>query len=229
MDEKAAVSEAKKAIIIQELVNGREFANQLLQLVRHNNCNVKFEDNNEGSFWVLRPFAEDLVKKILKSFTNTLLLFNTCDSHHHHIPITNSSSSNRRGCYKRKRNIETWEKDSPILVEDGHEWRKYGQKVTRNTKYLRNYYRCSHKYDEGCEAMKQEHQVPTVDDHILLELQQLAVPQYHEHVTTTTTTDHVLSSSLDDLFSSPEVESFEVDDDLILPCFDFDDFVHFGL
>jgi len=31
----------------------------------------------------------------------------------------------------------SWEKDSSILVEDGYVWRKYGQKMTLNAKYLR--------------------------------------------------------------------------------------------
>ncbi|XLR39309.1 hypothetical protein HN51_026461 [Arachis hypogaea] len=55
--------------------------------------------------------------------------------------------------------VPTWEKDSPILIEDGHEWRKYGQKMTMNSKYLRNYYRCSHKNDQGCPATKKVQQI----------------------------------------------------------------------
>ncbi|XP_027342951.1 WRKY DNA-binding transcription factor 70-like [Abrus precatorius] len=49
----------------------------------------------------------------------------------------------------------TWEKNSSILAEDGYAWRKYGQKMTMNAKYLRSYYRCTHKYDQSCPAIKQ--------------------------------------------------------------------------
>ncbi|WJX72441.1 hypothetical protein P8452_56325 [Trifolium repens] len=49
----------------------------------------------------------------------------------------------------------TWEKDSSILIEDGYEWRKYGQKKIMNAKYLRSYYRCSYKSEQDCAAMKQ--------------------------------------------------------------------------
>jgi hypothetical protein len=34
-------------------------------------------------------------------------------------------------------NAITWEKDSSILIEDGYEWRKYGQKKIMKAKYLR--------------------------------------------------------------------------------------------
>ncbi|XP_029126415.1 WRKY DNA-binding transcription factor 70 [Cajanus cajan] len=44
-------------------------------------------------------------------------------------------------------------------MEDGYVWRKYGQKITMNAKYLRSYYRCTHKYDEGCPAIKQVQRV----------------------------------------------------------------------
>jgi hypothetical protein len=34
-------------------------------------------------------------------------------------------------------NALTWEKGSSILIEDGYEWRKYGQKKIMKAKYLR--------------------------------------------------------------------------------------------
>lgn len=36
--------------------------------------------------------------------------------------------------------VPTWEKNSSILMEDGYTWRKYGQKMTMNAKYLRYIY-----------------------------------------------------------------------------------------
>nr|XP_043638458.1 WRKY DNA-binding transcription factor 70-like [Erigeron canadensis] len=38
--------------------------------------------------------------------------------------------------------------------EDGHQWRKYGQKDILNTKHKRNYYRCIYRFDQGCQATK---------------------------------------------------------------------------
>ncbi|KAL0450898.1 UNVERIFIED_CONTAM: putative WRKY transcription factor 70 [Sesamum latifolium] len=46
-------------------------------------------------------------------------------------------------------------KETGSLFEDGHAWRKYGQKVILNAKHPRNYFRCTHKFDQGCQATKQ--------------------------------------------------------------------------
>ncbi|KAL2331323.1 hypothetical protein Fmac_018904 [Flemingia macrophylla] len=155
----------------EELVEGRDAANQLLEILV-----CKSNTHHEGVEGLVLPFAEDLIRKVLRSFTNTLLLLNThndgSDEEVMYTTIKNVSSSvkctnpedknesckgffnakRRRGCHKR--NAPTWEKDSSILMEDGYVWRKYGQKMTMNAKYLRSYYRCTHKYNEGCPAIK---------------------------------------------------------------------------
>lgn len=40
-------------------------------------------------------------------------------------------------------------------VEDGHSWRKYGQKEILGAKHPRGYYRCTHRNSQGCVATKQ--------------------------------------------------------------------------
>ncbi|KAF3330386.1 putative WRKY transcription factor 70 [Carex littledalei] len=40
-------------------------------------------------------------------------------------------------------------------IEDGQAWRKYGQKGILNSKNPRSYFRCTHKFDQGCKAQKQ--------------------------------------------------------------------------
>ncbi|XP_061346712.1 WRKY DNA-binding transcription factor 70-like [Gastrolobium bilobum] len=160
-----------KKAIEEELIRGRDMANELVEVLAN---------EAEWSKLVL-PVAEDLVRNVMRSFTNTLLLLNTNHGDFNEVaaPITigdfsfstanfqklkdmdetcNSiktpNTKSRRGCYKRKSIAPTWEEDTSILIEDGHGWRKYGQKMTMNAKYLRSYYRCTHKYDEGCEAIK---------------------------------------------------------------------------
>ncbi|TVU09203.1 EcWRKY-14 [Eragrostis curvula] len=44
---------------------------------------------------------------------------------------------------------------SETPVDDGHSWRKYGQKEILGAKYPRGYYRCTHKHSQGCNATKQ--------------------------------------------------------------------------
>uniref|UniRef100_J3LNI8 WRKY domain-containing protein n=1 Tax=Oryza brachyantha TaxID=4533 RepID=J3LNI8_ORYBR len=39
-------------------------------------------------------------------------------------------------------------------LDDGHVWRKYGQKDIQNSPHPRSYYRCTHKVDQGCTATR---------------------------------------------------------------------------
>ncbi|GFZ15122.1 WRKY DNA-binding protein 70 [Actinidia rufa] len=64
------------------------------------------------------------------------------------------AAKERRGCYKRRKTLDAWIKILPTM-EDGHAWRKYGQKQILNAKFSRCYFRCTHKYDQGCLATKQ--------------------------------------------------------------------------
>ncbi|BFG36606.1 hypothetical protein CerSpe_228800 [Prunus speciosa] len=65
-----------------------------------------------------------------------------------------STSKDRKGSYKKRKTCHSWIKDSPALTEDGHAWRKYGQKLILNAKHPRNYFRCTHKFDQACQATK---------------------------------------------------------------------------
>lgn len=152
--------------IIEELLRGRELANQLRYVLNeggHNN-----DDDNGSTKSPL--FAEKLVKEVLNTFSNSLLFLNNSTSESLHFQLRDASKSEdsqesnckstsvvkqRRGCHKRRKISQTWEKESEIPTEDGHQWRKYGQKLILHAKYPRNYYRCTHKYDQGCRATKQ--------------------------------------------------------------------------
>ncbi|KDP21860.1 hypothetical protein JCGZ_00647 [Jatropha curcas] len=156
--------------LIDELVSGREFANQLKLALKDQSIN-----GDAGSV----P-AEDLVMRIVNSFTNSLSIFSRvidsdevsqfpastsfgsplwdgCRKSEESDESTKSTSrmKERRGCYKRRKTSHSWTRDTPNLVDDGHAWRKYGQKVILKAKYPRNYFRCTHKFDQGCQATKQ--------------------------------------------------------------------------
>ncbi|KAE9447537.1 hypothetical protein C3L33_20568, partial [Rhododendron williamsianum] len=155
--------------LIQLLVQGHESANKLrLALGKPSAADDKSS-----------VAALDLVKKVLGSFAESMSIVNRrpTEGVFDKVPANtggNSPSSNgrkaddseesskstsafkeRRGSYKRRKTTETSTRTTPNLVDDGHAWRKYGQKVILNAKHPRNYYRCTHKFDQGCLATKQ--------------------------------------------------------------------------
>ncbi|WRX12229.1 WRKY domain - like 10 [Theobroma cacao] len=134
-----------KKRVIQELVHGQECATQL-QILFHK------PSEERGQLT-----AKELVQKILRSFNETISVLSSCDSAQvSRNQATNSnddspccvdrrsedssesrkrpSSKDRRGCYKRKRAANTWTVISAAM-EDGHAWRKYGQKEILNAKH----------------------------------------------------------------------------------------------
>ncbi|KAE7996482.1 hypothetical protein FH972_001201 [Carpinus fangiana] len=160
--EKLSVTRQK---VIKELVEGQECATQLKTLLH------KTMEHN-GSF-----SAEELVSKILRSFTETLSVLSCTESgevnsqnlavshadSHCDDPRSDDSgessrkrpaSKDRRGCYRRRKTAHTWTTVSPKVENDGHAWRKYGQKEILNAKHPRSYFRCTRKYDQGCRATK---------------------------------------------------------------------------
>lgn len=69
----------------EELVKGRDVANQLLEVCVHrSNTYQHHHEDVQGS---MLPFIEDLVRKVLCSFTNTLLLLNTDNDVSTEVPI----------------------------------------------------------------------------------------------------------------------------------------------
>ncbi|KAL0375465.1 UNVERIFIED_CONTAM: WRKY DNA-binding transcription factor 70 [Sesamum radiatum] len=142
--------------LIGELNRGREVADELRLMLRHTDATLVLP-------------AQGLVAQILDTFTHSLSILSSTPPphhshhHHHHLSLKSEDSAetpphptkDRRGCYKRRRSSETSIKETGSLIEDGHAWRKYGQKVILNAKHPRNYFRCTHKLDQGCQATKQ--------------------------------------------------------------------------
>ncbi|OIT37288.1 PREDICTED: probable WRKY transcription factor 62 [Nicotiana attenuata] len=125
--------------------------------------------------------AENLVGQIMGSFCKTLSILKSNNSNEDsQIPVVDvfpcrkddrtspedstgsckkSSSKERRG-YNKKRYfnrkiLAKSIKETSTLVDDGHVWRKYGQKQILDAPYPRHYYKCTNKFDQGCEAIKQ--------------------------------------------------------------------------
>ncbi|XP_039016461.1 WRKY DNA-binding transcription factor 70-like [Hibiscus syriacus] len=143
--------------VIEELVEGQQCAAKLQTIVNQKHC-------QQGSS------AEELVHRILRSLDQiiSMLIVDVAGSQNRDdCQSQDSSESSKvpaavskegRGCYKRKRGADTWRIVSDKM-EDGHAWRKYGQKSILNCKHPRSYFRCTHKSDQGCRAVKQVQQM----------------------------------------------------------------------
>ncbi|XP_058773599.1 probable WRKY transcription factor 62 [Vicia villosa] len=150
-----------KKAMEEELIKGRDMANQLLEVLTYDDdkSNVIKEVKGSNSKSLSTLIAEDLVREVLKSLTNTLLLLNNNQDSNdvsggaYKKLKTLNSTKHPKESNKRKSTSATWEKTSSILIDDGHTWRKYGQKKITKSKYYRSYYRCTHS-DQHCEAMK---------------------------------------------------------------------------
>ncbi|KAL4557760.1 hypothetical protein LXL04_035948 [Taraxacum kok-saghyz] len=151
----------------QELNQGQELTNNLremLQWPRKIKCDPEYEDG--------------LVMQVAAMFKNTLSILDSCTSDQHlqmpaaDLCLTYSSegpisenfgesegsitpANRKKGVYKKRNN--SWKSSvvTSTLVDDGHAWRKYGQKHINNANYQRSYYRCTYKFDQGCLAAKQ--------------------------------------------------------------------------
>ncbi|KAG6513136.1 hypothetical protein ZIOFF_023444 [Zingiber officinale] len=93
-----------------------------------------------GSTW--SRLGGDIIKDILKLTTSALAAL---------------QSGERLAGEKRKasrKEEDKWAVVTTVPYEDGHQWRKYGQKFITNAEHPRSYFRCTYKEEQGCEAKK---------------------------------------------------------------------------
>ncbi|XP_065859736.1 probable WRKY transcription factor 46 [Euphorbia lathyris] len=118
-----------------------------------------------------------LVEKIVSSYEKALSLLNWGVSAVHN-PILDSplSCGNSSPCpssewvdnspknvSKKRKGEARWSEQVKVglgtslegPLDDGYNWRKYGQKDILKAKFPRGYYRCSHRHSQGCLATKQ--------------------------------------------------------------------------
>lgn len=154
---------AKKREIIKHLVEGHEAASQLKVLLEN-----PFETQHSLS---------SLANNVLRSFTEALSIINSSpepgfsanevahpnlvNSGENGSPAADAGNESKkisqkggRGRYNRRKSALAWTIVS-CNTDDDHAWRKYGQKEIMNSEFPRSYFRCSHKYDQGCGATKQ--------------------------------------------------------------------------
>ncbi|XP_042480596.1 probable WRKY transcription factor 41 [Macadamia integrifolia] len=161
------VGNCEQKPLFNELIQGKELVKQLQM---HLDPSYSEEIRNM------------LVEKILSSFDKALSMVKWVGSEGEARPTgattttpvmsdsprsdsgsPHSEDSDRRDIYKKRKTLPRWSEqvrvssgtglDGPL--DDGHSWRKYGQKDILGAKYPRGYYRCTHRNVQGCLATKQ--------------------------------------------------------------------------
>ncbi|XP_077228960.1 transcription factor WRKY45-1-like [Tasmannia lanceolata] len=111
---------------------------------------------------------ETLVEKILQSIegrvggqnpANIQACLSFSDEHMNKltdesVKILVTAKDQKKHTKRRRTTTETWTKVSAAARDDGHAWRKYGKKEILGAKYPRCYFRCTHKNDQECQAIK---------------------------------------------------------------------------
>nr|KYP72675.1 putative WRKY transcription factor 70 [Cajanus cajan] len=162
----------KERVIMEELVKGQEAATQLKGLL----------ENPIGSEDFLSP--EQLLENVLSSFSQTISIIKASSfqppppvpapapapAPHVLGSASYSTSGDDSVNWNRSQQGQSDERDSHSIrkgkgaqtwtavlktTDDGHVWRKYGEKQILNSKFLRSYFRCTYKFDQGCKATKQ--------------------------------------------------------------------------
>ncbi|KAI3805829.1 hypothetical protein L1987_21716 [Smallanthus sonchifolius] len=162
-------SSSNRIKAIQELTNGQIVTNKLhAMLGRPEKIESDLKLENGVVVQILRMF--DNTRSILRSSNLNEILHNPTsdvrsssswpEDFGESIEVTKNVKT-KKGCYKRRKDASTIVKMTSALSDDGYAWRKYGQKVILNSKHQRNYYRCTYKFEQGCQATKQ---IQKIDD-----------------------------------------------------------------
>ncbi|CAI9764126.1 unnamed protein product [Fraxinus pennsylvanica] len=148
-------------IVISELTQGRDLANEL---------------KNQLQPAKSREACGYLVEKILSSYNNALSVLNCMAFLENPSQINGllGSTSPRssegsdlidsKRVLKKRKKLAKWSEQVRVCwgtglegpLDDGYNWRKYGQKNILGAKFPRAYYRCTHQNTQGCLAIKQK-------------------------------------------------------------------------
>ncbi|KAI3955032.1 hypothetical protein MKW98_005035 [Papaver atlanticum] len=184
----------QKLLIIKEIIQARELVKELQDQL------------NPSSF-----SCHDLITRILCSVESFLSILEQVKMENEYKPesplgYVNGSPNSElfQGGSRKRKGIVRWTElvrasaqtglEGPL--DDGYDWRKYGQKDILGAKHPRGYYKCSHRSAQGCLAMKQVQRseldssifnVTYIGKHSCIETSELLAEQYspikreHDH------------------------------------------------
>ncbi|EOA28741.1 hypothetical protein CARUB_v10024972mg [Capsella rubella] len=148
MDSNSNNTKSIKRKVVDQLVQGFEFATQLQLLLSHQqHSNHRLVSGSEMSGITGSWNASCGDDSAAPASCNG---GDSGDSKKKRLGV----GKGKRGCYTRKKRLHTRVLEARSS-EDKYAWRKYGQKEILNSKFPRSYFRCTHKPTQGCKATKQ--------------------------------------------------------------------------
>ncbi|MED6182563.1 hypothetical protein PIB30_029556 [Stylosanthes scabra] len=167
----------EEASIVGELMQGKEFAKKLFDHFNSSSSPSSSTSSSSSS----HESNEALIEKILSTYEKALTMLNNTNimmkdsSHCSSSSLANGTTKNEvlekevvapknKEVSKKRKTMSMWTKQVKVCLgttaidgsmEDGHSWRKYGQKDILGAKFPRGYYRCTHRHVQGCLATKQ--------------------------------------------------------------------------
>ncbi|KAH9604877.1 hypothetical protein KSS87_021210 [Heliosperma pusillum] len=127
--------------LIEELERGQKSADMMRNIILeyysavklegfHNNINNNTHNNNNNdnnNEDYLNALLDHHSKVALDTYATSLSILKSCHFDGNK-DLHSSGDSLRRDCNKRRKNVESKEKEVTHLTDDGYIWRKYGQK-----------------------------------------------------------------------------------------------------
>ncbi|GJN31392.1 hypothetical protein PR202_gb19786 [Eleusine coracana subsp. coracana] len=144
----ASLGRERAATVVNELIEAREGVERLKSFL------MQLGDRRA-------PWTEQVADGVLNRLSNVMSALDGAAAGGQSSdgarpqPSASSSGRNRRKRNFSRRSQHAYEQRITATLDDGHIWRKYGQKEIQNSSNPRGYFRCTHRSDQGCPAKRQ--------------------------------------------------------------------------